>query len=88
VGVWVAKLPGDAKVTLNLRADNEFRWTAESGNSASTFAGTYRLENDELSLNRFQDSKDLTGSWKFESSSTANFQLDQEQAGGLDFQKQ
>jgi tetratricopeptide (TPR) repeat protein len=51
-GTWTAKVPPDAKITLTLSDDANFRWVfAPPGKDPMTIQGTYELADGVLTLN-------------------------------------
>jgi len=89
VGVWQAKLPNQAAVVLDLRADGTFRWVATSGGKTSSFDGRYQMRQGRLSLIRSNDSGELSGSWTANSNNAGanRFKVDSSNDDGLAFVK-
>ena len=85
-GTWVASLPGNASVTLDLGTDGAFRWTAVSQGKTSSFQGNYTVNNGSLSLVRSNDGGKLTGSMSASGSSSFEFKVAGAQ-NGLNFQR-
>jgi hypothetical protein len=84
VGTWVAQLPNQASVRLNLRADGSFIWTAtKSGGKESNFQGSYRLDARSLTLVR-GDSQQLAGTLT-DTNGGFNFNLNGTKDSGLNF---
>lgn len=84
IGTWNVSLPGNQSVQLILQDDGRFSWTARKSGVTSTFAGTYQLDGDQLTLVRSKDQQQMKGSW------TANaagfiFKIDGAITGGLAF---
>lgn len=85
-GAWTASLTSGARVQLSLRADGNFNWTAvNKDGKASSFQGTYSMENGSLSLSRSTDGQKLTGSLTPGGANNFSFKLSDAQSSSLDF---
>ena len=85
-GAWTASLSNGARVQLSLQADGNFSWVAvNKDGQASSFQGTYRMENGSLSLSRSTDGQKLTGSLTPSGANNFSFKLSDAQASSLDF---
>ena len=85
-GAWTASLSNGARVQLSLQADGNFSWVAvNKDGQASSFQGTYSMENGSLSLNRSTDGQRLTGSMTPSGANNFSFKLSDAQASSLDF---
>jgi len=85
-GAWTASLSNGARVQLSLQADGNFSWVAvNKDGQASSFQGTYSIENGSLSLSRSTDGQKLTGSMTPSGANNFSFKLSDAQASSLDF---
>ena len=85
-GAWTANLSNGARVQLSLQADGNFSWMAvNKDGQASTFQGTYSMENGSLSLSRSTDGQKLTGSLTPSGTNNFSFKLSDAQSSSLDF---
>ena len=85
-GTWTANLSNGARVQLILQADGNFSWTAVNKDGQSTsFQGTYRMDNENLSLSRSTDGQKLSGSLTNSSPDKFSFKLADAQSSSLDF---
>ena len=85
-GAWTASLSNGARVQLSLQADGNFSWVAvNKDGQASSFQGTYSMENGSLSLSRNTDGQKLTGSLTPSGANNFSFKLSDAQASSLDF---
>ncbi|MEJ7595980.1 MAG: hypothetical protein WKF77_31100, partial [Planctomycetaceae bacterium] len=85
-GAWTANLSNGARVQLSLQADGNFNWVAvNKDGQASSFQGTYSMENGSLSLSRSTDGQKLTGSMTPGGANNFSFKLSDAQASSLDF---
>ena len=85
-GAWTASLSNGARVQLSLQADGNFSWVAvNKDGQASSFQGTYSMENGSLSLSRSTDGQKLTGSLTPSGANNFSFKLSDAQASSLDF---
>ncbi len=84
IGTWKVSLPGNQSVELNLNEIGQFTWTATKSGAASTFTGTYQLENGQLTLVRANDNQQMRGTWT-PSENGFTFKLDGATTGGLTF---
>ena len=85
-GAWTASLSNGARVQLSLQADGNFSWVAvNKDGQASSFQGTYRMENGSLSLSRSTDGQKLSGSMTPSGANNFSFKLSDAQASSLDF---
>lgn len=85
VGAWVARLPNQASVRLNLQADGSFIWMAtNSGGKKSNFQGSYRLDGRSLTLVRSDDNQQLAGTLT-DTNGGFNFNLNGTKDSGLNF---
>ena len=85
-GAWTANLSNGARVQLSLQADGNFNWVAvNKDGQASSFQGTYSMENGSLSLSRSTDGQKLTGSMTASGANNFSFKLSDAQASSLDF---
>lgn len=86
VGTWNATLSNGARVELSLKTDGSFRWSAtnQAGN-ASSFQGTYSVEDGSLTLIRSNDKQKLSGSMVREGDQAFTFRLSGADDSGLRF---
>ena len=85
-GAWTASLSNGARVQLSLQADGNFSWVAvNKDGQASSFQGTYLMENGSLSLSRSTDGQKLSGSMTPSGANNFSFKLSDAQASSLDF---
>lgn len=84
IGTWKVSLPGNQSVELILNDNGQFTWTATKSGAASTFSGTYQLENGQLTLVRANDQQQMRGTWTA-SENGFTFKLDGATTGGLAF---
>lgn len=88
VGSWTARPGNGATIRLTLAADGRFEWSAVNATGrATTFQGSYTIENGSLSLARSNDSQRLTGRMTTSSADTFNFQLADDNAAKLEFRR-
>ena len=85
-GSFKANLSNGARVELSLQADGQFNWVAvNSAGQASSFKGTYQVDNSSLSLSRSTDGQTLSGSLTINSSNGFSFKLADSKSSSLDF---
>lgn len=88
VGSWTAALGNGSSVTLALEEDGHFRWVATNKTGqASSFEGTYTINNGSLSLLRATDSQQLAGSMNTNGSNAFSFKVAGTNAAALNFQR-
>lgn len=85
VGNWTASLPNNTTVQLSLQADGTFAWNATSNGKSSEFRGTFRLQNETLTLVRSSDNQQLVGTFTPSANGGFNFKLNGAKDSGLDF---
>lgn len=84
VGTWTAQANGQAKVILQLNADNTFEWIAENNGRTSRFRGNFQLAANKLTLARSSDNQKLVGAITF-TNTGFQFKLDGANDAGLQF---
>lgn len=88
VGRWTARPGNGATIRLTLAADGRFEWSAvNAAGKATTFQGSYSIENGSLSLARSNDSQRLTGRMTSNGAETFKFQLAEDNAANLEFRR-
>jgi hypothetical protein len=84
VGTWSATLGNGASISLEMRGDGSFTWTAVKGGKPSTFSGTFALDGESLTLIR-NDRKQLNGTLIAPGTNGFTFKLDGVKDNGLQF---
>lgn len=84
VGTWIAKLPNNTNVQLELRADGSFVWTATAKGKTSNFSGNYNVNGESLTLIRGSDNQRLAGTLT-DNAGGFNFKLSGAKDSGLNF---
>ena len=85
VGSWTATVNGTNNVQLQLGADGNFNWVANSNGKVSSFGGSYTFTNGQLTLIRSNDNQQLAGTLTPESSGGFRFKLASAGGDGLLF---
>ena len=85
VGSWTATVNSSNNVQLQLNADGNFNWIANSNGKTSSFGGSYTLTGGQLTLVRSNDNQQLAGTLTPEASGGFRFKLASAGGDGLLF---
>ena len=86
VGTWTVTLPGEQSVSLELKADGTFQWTATKKGNSSRFGGKFRIQDGRLTLVRESDLQQMSGTWTG-NDKQFTFKLDGATTSGLAFRR-